>query len=176
MSAAAKARGGGAPPTKACSTKREMGFGVTRTCAECPWRKDVDVGRFPPERFDALRNTVGAGDGFRPIFACHKSPDSAPQACAGYLLVEGDSNLNVRMGASRAGLQRGDVTATGPLYESFNAMAEANGCEPVSSLTHEDLKLIRMRAWMNGEDPNEAERMALRVAGRRKPESKAVSK
>lgn len=115
---------------KTCDRKRQEGFGVTRTCAECPWRKDVPVGRFPPERFEALRSTVGDEDEFRPIFACHKSPDASPQACAGYLLVEGDSNLNVRIGASRAGLQRGEVTAAGPLYDSFEAMAEANGCEP----------------------------------------------
>lgn len=42
-------------------------------------------------------NTVGAGDAFRPIMACHGSTDDNMKACNGYLAMEGWSNLNVRM-------------------------------------------------------------------------------
>lgn len=146
----------------ACQARsRSMGFALKRTCAECPWRKDVATGRFPPERFEALRATVGDGDASRPIFACHKSPVNEPQACVGYLLVEGMANLNVRMLGSKAGAKPDALSAAGPLYASFEEMARANGCRPRTELTHEQLKLVRMRAWARGENPDEAERSAV---------------
>lgn len=147
---------------------RSMGFALKRTCAECPWRKDVATGRFPPERFEALRATVGACDAQRPIFACHKSSENEPQACVGYLLVEGMANLNVRMLGSKAGATPDALSAAGPLYASFEEMARANGCEPRTELTHEQLKLVRMRAWLAGKDPAEAERDAVAASLRRR--------
>lgn len=37
---------------------------------------------------------------FKPVFACHKTQQGQEQACVGYLLVEGDKNLSVRIAAS----------------------------------------------------------------------------
>ena len=39
-------------------------------CAECPWRRDVPPGKFPPERFIALAHT--AYDLAGHVFACHQ--------------------------------------------------------------------------------------------------------
>ena len=41
--------------------------------------------------------TVGRGDDFRQIMACHNSTDERMIACKGYLAREGWSNLNVRL-------------------------------------------------------------------------------
>lgn len=44
-----------------------------------------------------LRSTVGPGDDFRTIMACHYSACGAETPCIGYVAVEGYSNLNVRI-------------------------------------------------------------------------------
>jgi hypothetical protein len=48
------------------------------------------------EKACGLLNTVGDGDAFRPIMACHGSGD-VMVACKGYLAREGWNNLNVRV-------------------------------------------------------------------------------
>lgn len=101
-------------------------FCGTITCDECPWRTDVPVGKFPPERYIALANTCTGDDAFKPIFACHKSEEGKDVACVGYILSKhGQTNLAVRIALSRMG----DVAlkAAGPLFSSFVAMASANG-------------------------------------------------
>lgn len=115
---------------KACSAveKKQPGFRMRTTCDECPWRTDVAVGRFPPERFIKLRNTVKQG--LNPLFACHKTLEGGDEACVGYLLVDGENNFTVRLAASRGDIKRDDLHAAGPLYESFEAMAIANGVKP----------------------------------------------
>ena len=69
-------------------------------CSTCPWRKDKDATTIPQydhEMACGLTNTVGEGDAFRPVMACHGSPDNNMQACLGYLAQVGWSNLNVRL-------------------------------------------------------------------------------
>lgn len=100
-------------------------FRATKTCDECPWRKDVPTGRFPPERFIKLRRTVEQG--FGPIFACHKSHEGTDVACVGYLLRCGENNWMVRMAASERAFDPMKLEATGPLYDDFEEMARANG-------------------------------------------------
>lgn len=103
------------------------GFTATTTCDECPWRTDVPPGRFPPERFKKLASSCEGGIG-KPMFACHKSPEDAPFACVGYLIVEGpEENLGVRLALIQHKYDPAKLVATGPLYESFDAMARANG-------------------------------------------------
>lgn len=104
-------------------------FRATRTCAECPWRKDVPVGRFPPERFERLRSTVQQGFG-QPVFACHKSTEGKDVACVGFLLVEGCQNFAVRLAIIRGDVDFSKLEATGPLFEDYEAMAAANGVSP----------------------------------------------
>lgn len=75
-------------------------------CPTCPWRKSSTVGGGDIPNFDLglmrrLSNTVGEGDAFRPIMACHYSPCGGEHVCNGYAAIEGYSNLNVRMLASR---------------------------------------------------------------------------
>jgi hypothetical protein len=76
---------------------------IRRPCDECPWRKDAEPGRFLPERWEALRATSlnpengehpGLGD---PLFACHKTPEEAERACAGWLAREGAEHVTVRL-------------------------------------------------------------------------------
>lgn len=78
---------------------------VKRPCDECPWRKDAEPGRFPPERWAALTATspdirTGFGPEFgAPLFACHKTPEQGERACAGWLAVEGSAHPSVRLAA-----------------------------------------------------------------------------
>lgn len=102
------------------------GFDQTQPCAECPWRKDVPPGRFPPERYVALRRTAQQGFG-NPIFACHKTSEGQDNACVGFLLVEGDQNFQVRMAIIRGRLDPTRLKSPYPLFGSYAEMAAANG-------------------------------------------------
>ncbi len=97
------------------------------TCEECPWRKDIEPGRFPPERFVALRRT--AQQGFNTIFACHKTAEGRETTCVGYLLVAGQNNFTIRLASATGDFDHTKLKATGPLYSSFEEMAKANGVE-----------------------------------------------
>jgi hypothetical protein len=69
-------------------------------CKTCPWRVDMDATTIPGYdhgKAKNLMNTVGEGDAFRPIMACHNSTDDNVYACKGYLAREGWSNINVRL-------------------------------------------------------------------------------
>ena len=113
---------------KACAVKTASGFAQTTPCSECPWRKDVAPGRFPPERYIALRRTAQQGFG-NPIFACHKTTEGRDNACVGFLLVEGDQNFQVRMAVITGRLDYGKLKSPYPLYESYAELAAANGVE-----------------------------------------------
>ena len=103
-------------------------LGATVTCDECPWRTDVCVGNFPPERFVALADT--SKQGFGPLFACHKTADGAEHACVGWLLGDGPENLRVRLALAQGTIDLDSLVARGPIYESYGDMAEANGLTP----------------------------------------------
>jgi hypothetical protein len=69
-------------------------------CPSCPWRVDQDASVIPgydQQKAEGLLGTVGRGDDFRPIMACHHSTDTKMVPCKGYLAQEGWSNLNVRL-------------------------------------------------------------------------------
>ncbi len=73
-------------------------------CSTCPWRTDQRASAIPSYSHDlacGLLDTVGEGDAFRPIMACHGSTENSMRACNGYLAREGWSNLNVRMQCSK---------------------------------------------------------------------------
>ena len=75
-------------------------------CKTCPWRKSSTVGGADIPNFDIalmrrLQNTVGRGDAFRPIMACHYSAVGKEVSCVGYLYREGYRNINVRLLASQ---------------------------------------------------------------------------
>jgi hypothetical protein len=74
----------------------------TTPCPTCPWRRSSTVGGTDIPNFDidlmrGLRNTVGEGDAFRTIMACHYSECGGEKPCIGYLAQEGYSNLSVRL-------------------------------------------------------------------------------
>lgn len=96
---------------------------IKTTCTECPWRKDVAPGRFPPERFIALAPC--AYDLARTVFACHKSPVGEEFACAGFLLQSAGHNLSVRMARHAF-----DVSSPHELFGNYPDMAIANGVDP----------------------------------------------
>ena len=80
-------------------------------CATCPWRVEKGAGTIPlysQGKALALRNTVGDGDDFRPIMACHHSSEDAPISCRGYLAQVGWANINVRLFIIRGLLPRLD--------------------------------------------------------------------
>lgn len=101
-------------------------FAMARTCAECPWRRDVPTGKFPPERYIALADTCAPG-GLAPVFACHMTPDGGERACAGMLAACGMDSNRVRLAVAFGLWKPGEAEAAGPLFASFPAMAEANG-------------------------------------------------
>lgn len=99
-------------------------FCGTRPCNECPWRRDVPVGRFSPERFRALRSTVGQG--FNPLFACHKTEEGSDNTCVGYLLVDGMQNFAARLAHAQGLFKWRDLKSDAPLYESHKEMERVN--------------------------------------------------
>lgn len=105
-------------------------YQLRQTCNECPWRKDVEPGRFPPERFYTLARTARQGWG-NPIFACHKTIEGKDQACVGFLLVEGWNNFSVRWALAQRWFDPRDLKAAAPLYESYAEMAKVNGVEGI---------------------------------------------
>jgi hypothetical protein len=92
-------------------------------CSECPWRRDMPPGRFPPQRYRDLAHTCY--DAAMSIFTCHKSPPHQPRACAGFLIRYATHNLIVRMSRRIT-----DVRSPYELHRSYRDMAILNGVDP----------------------------------------------
>jgi hypothetical protein len=99
-----------------------------RTCAECPWKRDTPLGKFPPERYQALAGT--ACDMAMRVFACHMTKDGREHACAGFLIQQGGHNMSVRLALIDDHLKLDEIQSDGPLYENYREMAIANGVDP----------------------------------------------
>ena len=113
---------------------------ATIPCAECPWRRDVPTGKFPPERYVALATT--AYDMAGAVFACHMSKDGREFACAGFILQSSAHNFACRM----ARMPFDDVRSPYPLFETYRELAIANGVEkhdPALDRCREDGQLRR---------------------------------
>lgn len=83
-------------------------------CSTCPWRLDQTAATIPNYRHDlacGLTSTVGKGDAFRPIMACHHSTDESMVPCNGYLAREGWSNIRVRLEVIGGRMPRPDDVA-----------------------------------------------------------------
>lgn len=96
-----------------------------RPCANCPWRRDVAPGEFPPERFAALARS--AEDMSQVIFTCHKSAEQEPIACAGFLTQGAAHNMSVRLAMMFNELDYRDRSGGCDLHPNYRAMAVANG-------------------------------------------------
>jgi hypothetical protein len=97
-----------------------------KPCTECPWRRDVEPGRFPASRYRLLAGS--SYDISAMVFACHKSPEGREFACAGFLLRGAAHNLSVRMAAARGAYDFRAVQDGGfPLFDNYRQMAVANG-------------------------------------------------
>ncbi len=96
---------------------------AVKPCAECPWRRDVPVGKFPVERFETLAAT--AYDMSGQVFACHMSKEGGEFACAGFILQSSAHNMACRM----ARMSFDDVSSPYPLFETYREMAIANGVD-----------------------------------------------
>lgn len=81
-------------------------------CASCPWRVGATAKDIPnydhDKACDLLLSTVGDGDAFRNVMACHGSTEDAPLTCLGYLARKGHSNLRVRLMLARGKLPTPD--------------------------------------------------------------------
>lgn len=102
-------------------------------CPTCPWRRSSTVGGFDIPAFDidlmrSLANTVGDGDDFRNIMACHYSACGDETPCVGYVAQEGYSNLSIRMMAIRDRIDLAAIWAACEpldLWPSFHEMLAA---------------------------------------------------
>ena len=106
---------------KTCSLTPRL-HAAKKPCGDCPWRTDVPVGKFPPERYVALAPT--AYDMAFKVFACHQSEEGNEIACAGFL-ARSDHNLTVRMNATD--LLRNTSDGGHELFANFRELAVANG-------------------------------------------------
>lgn len=93
-------------------------------CGGCPWRVD-QVGTFPAEAFRHSANT--AYDMAQHAFSCHESGKEKPATCAGFLLRGAAHNLLARMRWGRGDWAEGVSDGGHELFQSYRAMAEANG-------------------------------------------------
>lgn len=101
-----------------------------KPCKACPWVRSSKVGgsdipNFSIEQVRDLQKTCGDKDGFRNIMACHDSSADKPFGCAGYMVVEGDKNLNVRIMAIRGEIPLNDIYEKNKgveFYASFGEM------------------------------------------------------
>jgi hypothetical protein len=101
----------------------------TRPCPQCPWREDSPIGVFPAEAY--RHSAATAYDMAQTTFACHMAGKERPLTCAGFLLRGSMHNLLIRLAQIRGTLNLRDVSDGGaPLYESYRAMAIANGVAP----------------------------------------------
>lgn len=110
---------------------------AARPCPECPWRRDAQPGKFPPERYEALACTSRRPDAHghtdaplgSPMFACHMTPDGREHACAGWLAIEGRNHIGVRIAVVTGALDP-SVLTPGPgwpaLYDTYADLAAAN--------------------------------------------------
>lgn len=96
---------------------------IKTPCNECPWRTDVEPGRFTAERYRVL--AACAEDLAHTVFACHKSPEGGEFACAGFLLQASIHNMSCRMARHPF-----DVSSPFPMFETYREMAIANGVSP----------------------------------------------
>jgi hypothetical protein len=102
-------------------------------CPTCPWRRSSTVGGgeipgFSLAKMQNLTCTVGAGDAFRPIMACHGSPEGGERPCVGYLARHGYSNLAVRWSAAEGRVDLpaiADACADLDLWPDFHTMLTA---------------------------------------------------
>lgn len=111
---------------------------LTTPCPSCPWRRSNPPGgsNIPGFSLDLMRGlscTVGPGDDFRQVMACHGSPEHRMVPCAGYVARHGYANLNVRM---MAAVGQVDLVAIVDacegldLWPSFDVMLAAYEDEP----------------------------------------------
>lgn len=96
-------------------------------CDECPWRTDIPK-VFPSEAFRLSAHT--AYDMADRTFACHMSGTKSPSTCAGFLLKNSRNNMQVRISVMKGELNLRKVKSSVPLFESYRAMAIANGVSP----------------------------------------------
>ncbi len=99
-----------------------LSFDATSPCRDCPWRRDVKPGKFPPQKFEQWAESCEPG--FGAFFQCHQKP----VVCVGYLMCPDSLNNNrVRMALIKKQLNPQRLSSKAPLYESYVEMAAANG-------------------------------------------------
>ena len=108
-----------------------------RPCVRCPWSRATPPGEFPLERYEILRDTVGAPGGeasmCAPLFACHKTPEGREQPCAGWLAAVGREHIGVRIAVAQGRL---DPTVLDPkpgwppLFTDYDELIAVQAAHP----------------------------------------------
>lgn len=120
-------------------TVEHGGCNYQRTpCAECPWRKDAPVGAFPAEAYRISAPT--SYDCADRTFGCHMAGAEVGKICAGFLLRGATHNLAIRLAIATGKIHPDEIAEGTELYESYRAMAMANGVsgdDPILALSRE---------------------------------------
>jgi len=95
--------------------------------------------KFDADRYTALADTTGtpgAEAGLTaPMFACHKSPEGAEQACAGWLATVGHQHLGIRLAVATGrldprALHPHPAPDWPPLFDTYQEMATTQARRP----------------------------------------------
>ncbi|MEU7162440.1 DUF6283 family protein [Streptomyces chrestomyceticus] len=94
----------------------------------CPWRRDAPPGQFPAQAYRHSAATSRPGTDRH--FGCHASRPEQPQMCAGWLLRGAQHHAGVQRQLADGTLACPVLPAGMALYDSYAAMAVANGVAP----------------------------------------------
>jgi hypothetical protein len=88
-------------------------------CNDCPWRKSTPRGGFPGGGIDAISLIESCREGALPfasgIMQCHKTADTTPRPCAGFLVQHGHTATSARIGRLLGLADPTDYTTDAPL-------------------------------------------------------------
>jgi hypothetical protein len=97
-------------------------------CPQCPWRKDIPAGVFPPDAFRHSAKTCE--DMSLTTFACHMAGKASPKTCAGFLRsTDAEHNLAMRIQTARGEYDPRQLNRDQrvPTFATYAEMAVANG-------------------------------------------------
>ncbi len=101
-----------------------MKFDLHKPCIDCPFRTDCPPAWLGHRRAQGIAEAVGGGN----TFQCHKTPDAAPQMCAGALLVtrrdQGGFSGAISLACAFGWIEPDQLDNDAPVFDSLEAFIE----------------------------------------------------